>query len=135
MEQYPVPQFIQQEGRIIFFLSFRQFFYMVGAGVIDFFLFYILPWALFIIIGPAIFIASVAFAFLKINNMTLAELLFSSIGFSMGGKNYVWKKQESPYPFRPIKRTKIQKLEKKAVLQAQPSQLKKIKTEVEMRTK
>ena len=135
MEQYPVPQFIQQEGRIIFFLSFRQFFYLVGAGVISFFLYYILPWALFIIAAPVIFIAGAAFGFLRINNMSLAELLSSLIGFSIGGKSYVWKKQESPYPFRPIKRTTIQKLEKKAVLQAQPSQLKKIKTDVEMRTK
>ena len=135
MDQYPVPQFIQQEGRIIFFLSFRQFFYIVGAGVICFFIYYILPWPLFVIVAPLVFGGAAAFAFLKINNMSLAEMLFSSIGFSIGGKSYVWKKQESPYPFRPIKRTPIKKLEKEAILQAQPSQLKKIKTNVEMRTK
>ena len=135
MEQYPVPQFIQQEGRIIFFLSFRQFFYLVGAGAICFFVYYILPKAIFFVVAPLIFAAGAAFAFLRINNMSLAEILFSSIGFSMGGKSYVWKKQESPYPFRPIKRTTIQKLEQKPVLQAQPSQLKKIKTNIDMKTK
>lgn len=135
MDQYPVPQFIQQEGRIIFFLSFRQFFYLVGAGVICFFLYYLLPWALFVVLAPVIFAGGAAFAFLKINNMSLAEMLFSSIGFTMGGKSYVWKKQESPYPFRPIKRTTIKKLETKPVLQAQPSQLKKIKTNIDMKTK
>ena len=43
MEQYPVPQFIEQEGKIAFFLSFRQFFYLAGAGAICFILYYTLP--------------------------------------------------------------------------------------------
>ena len=135
MEQYPVPQFIQQEGRIIFFLSFKQFFYLVGAGLICFFLYYILPLSLLFIAAPVIFLAAAALAFLRFNNMSLAELILSSVGFSIGGKSYVWKKKESPYPFKPIKRAKIHKLEKGPVLQAHPSQLKKIKTKVELRTR
>ena len=43
MEQYPIPQFIEQESKIASFISFRQFFYLVGAGVICFFLYFLLP--------------------------------------------------------------------------------------------
>ena len=42
MEQYPIPQFIEQEGKIAFFISFRQFFYIVGAGAICFILYFAL---------------------------------------------------------------------------------------------
>jgi len=58
-----------------------------------------------------------------------------AIGFSMGGKDYTWKKKESPYPFKPIKRTQIRKIEQGPVLQAQTSQLRRTKTAVELRTK
>jgi hypothetical protein len=59
----------------------------------------------------------------------------NAIGFSMGGKNYVWKKKESPYPFKPIKRTQIKKIEQEPVLQASKSQLRKMHTNIETKTK
>jgi len=135
MEQYPVPQFIEQEGKIAFFLSFRQFFYLVGAGVICFFLYYILPFFLFVIVSFLVGGGAVALAFVTINGVPVLNLLLSSIGFATGGKNYVWKKKESLYPFKPVERTQIKKLDQGPVLQAQQSQLKKIKTDVELRTK
>ena len=63
-------------------------------------------------------------------------MMLNAIGFSMGGKNYVWKKKESPYPFKPIRKTQIKKIEQhKPVLQAQTSQLKKTQIAVELKTK
>ena len=53
----------------------------------------------------------------------------------MGGKDYTWKKKESPYPFKPIKRTQIKKIDQGPVLQAQTSQLKRTKTQIDLRTK
>ena len=135
MEQYPIPQFIEQESKIAFFISFRQFFYLVGAGVICFFLYYVLPKVMFYIATIVIFLIAVAFAFVVINGVPLLTLILGAIGFSMGGKNYVWKKKESPYPFKPIKRTQLKKIEQGPVLQASASQLKRTKTAVELRTK
>jgi len=136
MEQYPIPQFIEAEGKIAFFISFRQFFYLVGAGVVCFFLYVVLPRPLFFLIGPIVFIGSVILAFVTINGVPILNMILSAIGFSMGGKNYVWKKKESPYPFKPITRTQIKKIEQnKPVLQAQASQLKKTQTTVELKTK
>ena len=82
-----------------------------------------------------IFIAAAALAFLKVNGTPLINVIFEAVGFSMGGKNYTWKKKETPYPFKPIKRTEIKKIEQGPVLQAQASQLKKIRTQIELRTK
>ena len=62
-------------------------------------------------------------------------MLLGAIGFSLHGKDYTWKKKESPYPFKPMKRTQIKKIEQGPVLQAQTSQLKRTKASVELRTK
>jgi len=135
MEQYPIPQFIEAEGKIAFFISFRQFFYLVGAGLICFFLYWILPKPIFYIATVIIFIIAAVLAFATINGVPIIEMIMGAIGFSMGGKDYTWKKKESPYPFKPIKRTQIKKIEQGPVLQAQTSQLKRTKAAVELRTR
>lgn len=135
MEQYPIPQFIEQEGKIAFFISFRQFFYLVGAGVICFILYFILPKFLFWILAPLIIIGAAALGFVTINGAPLINIILNSFGFTLSSKNYVWQKKESPYPFKTIKRMEIKKIEEGPVLKTQESRLKKIHTEVEMKTK
>jgi hypothetical protein len=135
MEQYPIPQFIEAEGKIAFFISFRQFFYLVGAGVACFFLWFVLPEVIFYMAAIIIFVGAAILAFVTVNGTPIINIIFASIGFSMGGKNYTWKKKESPYPFKPIRRTQIKKIEHGPDLQAQTSQLKKTRTAIEMRTK
>ncbi|OGZ91843.1 MAG: hypothetical protein A2599_02210 [Candidatus Staskawiczbacteria bacterium RIFOXYD1_FULL_39_28] len=98
-------------------------------------MYYILPFSLFIIIAFLVFGASVALAFITINGVPILNMILGSLGFAIGGKDYTWKKKESPYPFKPIKRTQIKKIDQGPVLQAQTSQLKKTKTEIDLRTK
>ena len=135
MEQYPIPQFIEQEGKIAFFISFRQFFYLVGAGAACFLLYFVLPFYLFVVVSLAIGVGAVILAFVTVNGVPIINMIMASIGFATGGKDYTWKKKESPYPFKPIKRTVIKKIEQGPVLKAQTSQLKRTKTEVELKTK
>lgn len=135
MEQYPIPQFIEQEGKIAFFISFRQFFYLVGAGAACFILYWVLPGFLFWIAAPVIFITATLLAFVTINGVPVINTIFSSLGFLTGTKDYTWKKKESPYPFKTIKRTPIKKIEEGPVLSAQQSRLRKTSTQVELRTK
>ncbi len=135
MEQYPVPQFIEQEGKIAFFISFRQFFYIVGAGAVCFVLYFFLPFYLFVLASLVIGSVALALAFITINGVPIVNMILASVGFMTGGKNYTWKKKESPYPFKTIKRAEIKKIEHGPVLKAQQSQLRKTRTEVEMRTK
>jgi len=135
MEQYPIPQFIEQEGKIAFFISFRQFFYLVGAGVICFMLYFVLPFFLFIMASLLIGGCAVVLAFVSINGMPIINIILSSIGFAAGAKDYTWKKKESPYPFKSIKRAQIKKIDEGPVLKAQTSKLRKTHTDVELRTK
>ncbi|SRR3990167_574268 len=135
MEQYPIPQFIEQEGKIAFFISFRQFFYLVGAGAVCFLLYFVLPRFLFIIFSFIIGSAAIALAFITVNGTPIINVILNSFGFTLGSKNYVWKKKESLYPFKTIKRVEIRKIEEGPVLKTQESRLKKIHTEVELKTK
>jgi hypothetical protein len=135
MEQYPVPQFIEQEGKIAFFLSFRQFFYLGGATAICFILYYILPEFIFYVAATFIIVIAVALSFITINGVPILNTILASIGFATGGKNYTWKKKESPYPFKTIKRATVKKIDQGPVLKAQESQLKKIRTAVELKTR
>jgi len=135
MEQYPIPQFIESESKIISFMSFKQFFYLVGAGVFCFFLYFILPRFLFFMVAAIVFVGALILAFGKIGGTPILNVLLGAVGFSMGGRDYTWQKKESPYPFKPIKRTQIKKIEQGPVLQAQTSQLKRTKTQIDMRTR
>lgn len=78
---------------------------------------------------------AIILAFVTVNGTPILNIILSSIGFATGGKNYTWKKKESPYPFKTIKRAQIKKIEQGPVLQAQKSQLRKMHTDVELRTK
>lgn len=135
MERYPIPQFIEAEGKIAFFISFRQFFYLVGAGIVCFMMYFILPPFLFWILAPVLIVVMVMLAFVSINGVPLLNIILGSVGFAMGNKNYTWKKKESPYPFKPIQRSHIKKIEEGPVLQAQRSQLRKMHTQLETKSK
>ncbi|MDP3882784.1 MAG: PrgI family protein [Candidatus Staskawiczbacteria bacterium] len=135
MDRYPIPQFIEAEGKIAFFITFSQFFYMVGAGVVCFVLYFILPRFLFFLLMPIVVLGTAGFAFIKINGVPLLNIVLSSVGFATGAKNYTWKKRESPYPFKPIQRARIKKIEEGPVLQAQRSQLRKMHTKLETKSK
>jgi hypothetical protein len=133
MEQYPIPQFIETEGKIAFFISFRQFFYLVGAGAVCFLLYFVLPFYLFLIASFIIVGGAIILGFVTINGAPIINIILSSIGFAAGSKSYVWKKKESLYPFKAIKRAEIKKIEQETTLRAQRSQLRKIKTNVEIK--
>ena len=135
MEQYPIPQFIESESKISSFLSFRQFFYLVGAGLFCFFIYFFVPRFVFYILGGLAFLIMAILAFGTVDGMPILNTIMGSIGFSLGGKDYTWKKKESPYPFKSIKRTQIRKIDEGPVLQAQVSQLKRTKAQVELNTK
>ena len=97
MAQYPIPQFIEAEGKIISFLTFRQFFVIVGGGAICAVLYYTVPFMIFLTISFFIGAITAAIAFLKVDNVGIVTLLMNVLGFSLRSKNYVWKKKSSPY--------------------------------------
>lgn len=98
MAQYPIPQFIEKEGRIITFLTFRQFFILVGAGVICLFLYLLLPPVVFAILALPVALAALAIAFVKIQNESIFKIALNFFTFSIATRNYTWKQKKPVAP-------------------------------------
>ncbi len=132
MAQYPVPQFIERESRIAFFLSFRQFFYLLAAGAICFILYYTLPLFLFAIAALIIFGGTAALAFIKVGGIPLSQVVLNSVGFLIKAKHYTWKRKEALYPTKKIERAGKKE---KPLTMAEKSKLKQRKAQVELKTR
>lgn len=97
--RYQTPQFIESEGKIIFFLTFRQFFLLAGGGAICFTLYFFIPFLYFLLASFFIMLLVVVVAFLKINGLPVVTVFLNYIGFLMETKNYTWKQQaQTPLP-------------------------------------
>lgn len=136
MEQYAVPQFIEEESKIVSFLTTRQFVYLVVAGAIIFLLYSVLPFSLFIIAALVVGGGTIGLAFYKIDGMPVLSIILNSIGFMGSSKNYTWKKKESLYPFKTIQKATLKPIvEEKKLGLSRSSGLKKLRTQVELKTK
>jgi len=137
--QFIVPQFIEHEAKIIGPLTFKQFIFIGAAGAICFVLYLLIAktsFFLFLLLSIIIFGAGASLALLKIGGRDLPAILISFLRFSFGSKIYIWKKKGSPITF--FKKVEIKKESKEGEFPlkiAEKSQLKKIRTEIEMKTK
>jgi hypothetical protein len=92
--QYPVPQFIEREARIIGSLHFKQILFLAGAAGAAFMLWSILPRAIAFIIIPLVVLAGMALAFLKPDGRPLADTLTYAFGYLFSSRRYLWHKEE-----------------------------------------
>src|SRR6185369_1857309 len=133
MEQYPIPQFIEQEAKIIFFLTFKQFFILIGAGVVCFFFYFLFPFSLFVIVALIVFAIAGIVGFVKINDMPVEKIILNYFNFSIGSRDYTWRKKESALPYNVETTSRIQPIENVTPLTSQTSRLKNVKRAVELR--
>ncbi len=133
--QYSTPQFIEEEGKIISFLTYRQFFVLVGGGGVIILLYWTIPWfSVFIICAIAVGLVAAAVAFLKIGHQGIVSFMLSMIGFTLRPKTYTWQRKDT------VQRTEIKKSPaakpkepplKSVPLVAGPSKLQQIQNRVE----
>ena len=131
--QYPTPQFIEEEGKIIFFLTFKQFFWLIGGVGIVIVLFYTVPFWLFVAASLLTTALVISIAFVKVDNVTLIGLAMNFLGFLTNTKTYTWKRKESlatlpsPEPAQP----KIEVAKNSKIANVQESRIKELKKTVE----
>jgi len=97
--EFIVPQFIEKEAKIVGPFTFKQFVFIGIAGALCVFLFFTVPFSLFIIL--AIFLLGGAFAlvFLKIEDVSLPVFIKNFFVFLFKPKTYLWKKKGTPSKF------------------------------------
>jgi len=139
--RFTIPQFIEHEAKIVGPLTFKQIIFIGTAGVVCFVLYFLVPFSVFLVACLILGSGGIALAFLKIGGRSLPLTLVNFLKFSAMPKIYIWKKREQP----GIKVYK-KKIESGATLPAEneqelplkiggESQLKKLHTEIEIKTK
>lgn len=97
--QFTVPQFIEKETKIVGPFSFKQFIYVGIAGGLCAFLYFIVPFYLFIIIAVILIGGALAMAFYKKQGIPLPNVIAGFFTFLFKPKIYLWKKKGTPPKF------------------------------------
>jgi len=134
--RFTVPQFIEMEAKIVGPLTFRQFIFIGIAGAICFVLYFTLPFSLFLLATIVLGSGAVAFAFLKIGGRGLPTILGNFLKFSLAPKIYLWGKKEVPTEVFKKEMAKAEEKKEELPLKiAEKSRLKKLRTQIETKTK
>jgi hypothetical protein len=136
--RFTVPQFIEHEAKIVGPLTFQQFVYIGLAGAIGFILYFSLPFTVFLIVCVVLGAGAIALAFLKIGGRSLPVILANFLKFNLSPKIYIWKKKEVPIKVikkEPKKKKKEEEEEELPLKIAEKSRLKKLRTQIETKTK
>jgi len=94
--RFQVPQFLETETKLIGPFTLAQFLWLAGGAIIIFLLNFLLSGTWFII--PAIIIGgiAVAFAYWKIEGMSLISYLLNALSFATSSKKYLFTKEDDP---------------------------------------
>ncbi len=137
--QFTVPQFIEHEAKIFGPLTFKQIAFIGAAGAVCLLLYFTIAkvsFFLFLILSISIFGLGAAMALLKIGGQTLPVVLKNFFQFTLSSKIYIWKKKATPITFSKRMEIKKEIREKEIPLKiVEKSHLKKIRTEIEIKTK
>lgn len=134
--RFTIPQFIEHEPKIVGPLTFKQFIFVGIAGAVCFVIYFSAPFYIFLITSVVLGTGSLALAFVKIGGRSLPVILANFLKFNLTPKIYIWRKAEMP--IRIVKKAPKKKKEEEEELPlkiAERSQLKKIRTQIETKTK
>jgi len=134
--RFTIPQFIEHEPKIVGPLTFRQFSFIGVAAAICFILYYTVPFSVFLIACLILGGGAMALAFLRIGGRSLPTIFGNFLKFSVSPKIFIWRKIEAPIKVFKKERIKKEEAEEELPLKiAERSQLKKIRTQIEIQTK
>jgi len=138
--RFTVPQFIEHEAKIVGPLTFRQFIFIGFAGAIAFLLYFSVPFSIFLTASIVLVGGAAALAFLKIGGRSLPVILANFLKFTASPKIYLWRKKEEAIEIykkggKPTQTSTTAEEEGLPLKIAEKSQLKKLHTQIETKTK
>lgn len=93
MATFQVPQFIDEEAKIIGPLTMIQFMYIGGAAGISLIVFYVFGSFLSILFAIVCMSLGLSLAFVEINGQKLPNVIKSAVFFWQKPKTYVWQRE------------------------------------------
>ncbi len=134
--QYIVPQFIEREAKIFGPFTFKQFIFVGTAGGFCIFLYFLLPFHVFLLLTIILVGGGFALAFLRINGIPLPLVIKNSLVFLTRPKIYLWGKKAIPPKFLKKAEKPIEEIKEETVLKiSQRSRLGKLSTFLETKAK
>ncbi len=94
--EFTVPQFIEKEAKIVGPLTFKQFIFIGIAGGLSIFLFFTVPFPVFIILAIILLGGAFALAFLNIERTSLPIYIKNFFYFIFKPRIYLWRKKYVP---------------------------------------
>jgi len=108
MAQFQVPQFIETEDKIVGPLTLRQFIYIGVAGLLSFFLFFLLKTWIWVVFSTSLFALASILAFIKINGQPMYIIVAYALKYFWQPRFYLWQKPELVLTISEIKIPKIE---------------------------
>ncbi|MDO8558705.1 MAG: PrgI family protein [bacterium] len=96
MDQFTIPQFIEEKAKVIGPMTFQQFIYVGTAGAICFVFYFTIPFFFFIMVALVIFSFAIILAFGKSGGRPLPLVIKNAFVFKLRPKIYLWKKKVGP---------------------------------------
>lgn len=133
--QYKIPQKLDIEEKIIGPFTLRQFFYMIGGGILVYALFNIFGktnLTVFLLSALPIAVITVVLVFVRVNERSFEFFLFSLFAFLKNPRALRWKKSARMINFEMMAKTsedeqakqkEMKRLAKKGIVQSQLSEL------------
>lgn len=112
--QFVVPQFIDVESKIFFFVTTRQFIILLGAGGIIFLAYRFGDFSLFISTVVLVGGLALLFAFFKPNGQVFHVFLLNFIQSIAKPSRRIWRKEYSTAELHELRMPRVQKAEKKS---------------------
>lgn len=89
---YQVPQFIEEETKIVGPLTFKQFFIFFGAGITSFIIYFLFETWLWAIFTSVIAVATIGISFGRIRGRPVSGIILQALKFFWEPRFYIWKK-------------------------------------------
>jgi hypothetical protein len=93
--QFEVPQFIEIEDKIFGPLTWRQFLYMGGGGLMAAVMFLTMPFVVFVLLGIPLGAIAFALAFYPVNNRPFSHFLEAMYTYATRQKIYHWQQNQT----------------------------------------
>lgn len=136
--EFSVPKFIEKKTKIAGPFTFGQLVIVVTAGATIFFLYFLVPFATFIIAAAFLLTVAGFLAFGKINQTPVPVVIKNFFIFFLNPKIYLWKRKTAPYKIIETKKIEVKKEEeeeKSPLKVTERSRLKELSTRIEMKNR
>lgn len=129
--EFKVPKYLERESSIAFGLTFKKLGVLGALGMLCFFLYYVLPKIIFAFVAATIGGAFFIFAFVRIQDQSMLELVSYAVNYFISQRIFFWQKTTGLAPIKVVKK-KAKILGQDTLKIAPKSQLSELRSKIDI---